>query len=728
MYENGLELLSPAGNIEICKGVIGAGADAVYFGGDMFGARAYAKNFTREEGAEAISYAHLYGRKAYLTVNTLLKNREMEHLLYDYIKFYCEAGVDAVIVQDIGVLDFIRHYFPQLSIHASTQMTITNAYGANFVKNLGVSRVVTARELSIEEIRSIRQKTTVEIEAFVHGALCMAYSGQCLMSSMLGGRSGNRGRCAQPCRLPYRLLHASGRELKTEGDYLLSPKDLCGIGHLKALADAGVYSFKIEGRMKQLSYATGVVSVYRKYIDALLEGKEAAVDDADKKTLFDLGNRSGFTDRYFFMQNDKSMISYEKPSHEKKETTAVRICEPKLHITGCFTARAELPIQLQVTYKSYCLTVSGVCAQIAQNEPTGEETVREKLHKTGNTPFVFDRLQLTMDENLFIPIAKINELRRDALAKLEKNMVAVAPRTIVARNSEDYAMPCTEAAADKSKRFTAVCKTREQLKALVSCDFLDVICYDMASLFSAEDVRRETTEIARLVKSKGKAFWLQMPLICRSRATELLLENPCLFAESSVDGILATSVDALGFLEELHYPKERIHADYRIYTFSDVSIAALQRLGYEDICAPPELNQKELLHRYNDTSDMLLYGRIPLMITANCQKKNALGCDKKETLLYLKDRYRESFPVKNRCTFCYNEIYNSKIYHILSESEKLKTYRFKGYRLDFSLEGEQETKNILDTVRKCFFESENDKMSHVQSAIFTKGHWNRGVE
>ena len=212
-----LELLSPAGNLEIFKGVIGAGADAVYFGGEQFGARAYAQNFSMDDAREAILFAHLHGRKAYLTVNTLIKNIEMEKQLYSYLKGYYEEGIDAVIVQDLGVLEFINNYFPELPIHASTQMTIANENGAKWIQNLGAARVVTSREMSIPEIRRMYDATGMEIETFVHGALCVAYSGQCLMSSMLGGRSGNRGRCAQPCRLPYQLLDEDKKRISTKG-------------------------------------------------------------------------------------------------------------------------------------------------------------------------------------------------------------------------------------------------------------------------------------------------------------------------------------------------------------------------------------------------------------------------------------------------------------------------------------------------------------------------------
>ena len=311
MMKKEFELLAPAGSFEILKAVIAAGADAVYVGGSQFGARAYANNFTEEELLEAIDYVHLRGKKLFLTVNTLFKNNEIKDALYDYLLPYYKKGLDAVIVQDFGAIDYIKTYFPDLPIHTSTQMTVTGVEGARFLKNLGVERVVLARELSILEMKKIKEEAEVELEAFIHGALCYSFSGQCLFSSILGGRSGNRGRCAQPCRLPYAVLDESKKEYKKES-YVLSLKDLCGIEYLQQLREAGVYSLKIEGRMKQASYAAGVVSFYRKYIDL-----EKQVSKDDMQHLYELGNRCGFTTEYFTKHNDKSMITFEKPSYEK---------------------------------------------------------------------------------------------------------------------------------------------------------------------------------------------------------------------------------------------------------------------------------------------------------------------------------------------------------------------------------------------------------------------------
>ncbi len=268
------ELLAPAGSYDSLKAAVSAGADAVYLGGSRFGARAYADNFSEDELCRAIRYAHLHSCNLYLTVNTLLKDQELEEL-GTYLRPYYETGLDGVIVQDLGVVSYIRDYFPELPVHASTQMTILGAGGAAFLKELGVTRIVTARELSLEEIREIHETVDIEIESFIHGALCYCYSGQCLFSSMLGGRSGNRGRCAQPCRLPYQVK-AGGKVLNSsEEAYLLSPKDMCTIELLPKILEAGVCSLKIEGRMKRPEYTAGVVRIYRKYLDRYLEyGRE----------------------------------------------------------------------------------------------------------------------------------------------------------------------------------------------------------------------------------------------------------------------------------------------------------------------------------------------------------------------------------------------------------------------------------------------------------------------
>ena len=428
MKKNQLELLAPAGSYDIFRAVLNAGADAVYVGGGQFGARAYANNFSEEELLRAIDEAHIHGKQLYLTVNTLLKEEELEAQLYDYLRPYYEQGLDAVIVQDMGAFQFIREYFPKMDIHTSTQMTICNRYGAEMMKELGATRVVTAREMSFAEIKDIADHVDIEIESFVHGALCYCYSGQCLLSSMLGGRSGNRGRCAQPCRLPYEVYDAKRKKIACE-PFVLSPKDLCTIEDIPKLAESGIFSFKIEGRMKQAEYAAGVVSVYRRYMDRYFEygAKDYHVSKEDMQKLYDFGNRSGFTKGYYEKHNGKDMITFQKPNHAKgnealQEKVREEFCrgEIKEKINGNLILSQDSSAILDVTMGDLRYTACGDVVQPALKQPLSMEKVRENMEKTGNTPFEFENLTIAMRDAIFLPMKSLNQLRRDALEGLEK--------------------------------------------------------------------------------------------------------------------------------------------------------------------------------------------------------------------------------------------------------------------------------------------------------------------
>lgn len=339
-YNTKTEVLAPAGNLEILKAVINAGADAVYLGGSAFGARAYAGNFNKDELLEALEYAHLRGRSIYMTVNTLLKEDELNGRLTEYLAPYYEAGLDAVIVQDLGVFRTIRENFGDLPVHASTQMTITGRHSAAMLQKMGAARIVTARELDLQEIRDIRRSCDIEIESFVHGALCYCYSGQCLFSSMNGNRSGNRGRCAQPCRLPYDV-YGKNELINNNGKYALSPKDMCALNILPDVIEAGVNSLKIEGRMKNVTYAAFVTSMYRKYVDMYLEkGKSGyKVSQKDITELMDCYNRGAFTTGYYNNTKGTDMMSVVRPNH--MGTKALEVIS---NVSGRITFKALLDI------------------------------------------------------------------------------------------------------------------------------------------------------------------------------------------------------------------------------------------------------------------------------------------------------------------------------------------------------------------------------------------------
>ena len=426
--KNKVELLAPAGNYESFLGAIHAGADAVYLGGSKFGARAYADNFTEEELCSCLRYAHLYGRKVYLTLNTLVKEKEMEEL-YAYLKPFYDAGLDGVIIQDLGVFKYVKEHFPGLSLHVSTQMTITGVNGAEKLKQLGAERIVPARELSLQEIRLIKEKVNIEIETFIHGAMCYCYSGQCLFSSILGGRSGNRGKCAQPCRLPYKLKNVD--EKKKEA-YYLSLKDMCTIEMIPELIEAGIDSFKIEGRMKKPEYAAGVTALYRKYIDLYYEkGAEAfSVRKKDIEKLKALYIRSEIQDGYYKRHNGASMVTIEKPSYSGSDEQLLKQLRERyietasrMPIKGSAVLRVDCPAVLKIEREGITAEVTGNPVQSALKQPMQEESVRKQLEKCGGTGFFMDSLSIEMDDSIFMPLKELNELRRRAIELLEQKII-----------------------------------------------------------------------------------------------------------------------------------------------------------------------------------------------------------------------------------------------------------------------------------------------------------------
>ena len=482
------ELLAPAGSTEGLKAVISAGADAVYIGGSRFGARAYAENPEGDDLTEAISYAHLRGVKVYLTVNTLLRDDELDDL-YDWLLPYYREGVDAVLVQDLGVLRFLGKHFPDLPLHASTQMTITGVDGVRLLKEMGAQRVVLSRELSLEEIRKIRSSVDVELETFVHGALCYCYSGQCLMSSLIGGRSGNRGRCAQPCRLPYELYEEcpdnksdrTGRQntqvqsdvqgrvsvrnkthdrlLSRKGEsYLLSPKDICTLQILPDLIDAGIASLKIEGRMKSPEYAAGVTAMYRRYVDLYLEkGRDGyRVDPEDEKILTQLFSRGPYSEGYYSRRNGREMMVLREQVKEKgdalraSQEAVARIHDryektPDIPVRGYarICAGKEMSLQVSLPEPENCsdylksterseingcretfVTAYGAVPSAAQNRPMDQDSVSKQLMKTGDSPFSFESLDIDLEDGLFIPLKELNVLRRSALDLLKDKILA----------------------------------------------------------------------------------------------------------------------------------------------------------------------------------------------------------------------------------------------------------------------------------------------------------------
>lgn len=721
MMKQEFELLAPAGSFEILKAVIAAGADAVYVGGSQFGARAYANNFTEEELLGAIDYVHLRGKKLFLTVNTLFKNNEINESLYEYLLPYYKRGLDAVIVQDFGVIAYIKEHFPNLPIHTSTQMTITGVEGAKLLKNLGVERVVLARELSIEEMKQIKKEADVELEAFVHGALCYSFSGQCLFSSMLGGRSGNRGRCAQPCRLPYAVFDENKKEYKKES-YVLSLKDLCGIEYLQKLREAGVYSLKIEGRMKQASYAAGVVSYYRKYIDL-----EKQVSKEDMQHLYELGNRCGFTTEYFVKHNDKSMITFEKPSYEKSNEALHQEIERKyvgtkhqIPVNGTLFIHKGQPLEFYVNSEENHAYVSLGDAQEAKNKPLSVDDVRDRMNKTGESAFCFESLEIQMDDDIFVPNGVLNQLRRDALAQLEQMMLAEFVReenatdglglNTISTGKQEWDETCKE-------QVICSCETRAQFEAILEHGIFVNTIYIDSNMYPENDFVESLEQDIKKIHEAGKSAYLKLPAIFRMHTSNTYQEIKTRINNIELDGVVVRNYEELAFAKEV-FLKEKIVIDHNLYTYNDCAKNAFMNYDIHRDTIPLELNQKEIRRRDNQNSEMVVYGYYPLMTTAGCVHKNTKACDKKSQITYLKDRYNVLFPVKNYCKDCYNVVYNSVPVMLFSEIDKLRKWGIQHFRLDFTMESSKEVANVLRLYK--------DVKGH--SIDYTNGHYKRGVE
>lgn len=725
MNNRQVELLAPAGSFEGMKAAINAGADAVYIGGLLFGARAYANNLNTETLKEAIDYAHLHGRSLYLTVNTLLKNEELNHQLYDYLKEYYEHGLDAVIVQDMGVFRFIKENFSDLPIHASTQMTICGVEGAKLLKKLGADRVVTARELSLKELKEIHNEVDVEIESFVHGALCYCYSGQCLMSSFIGGRSGNRGRCAQPCRLPYKVMKENKQINSDKETYVLSPKDMCTIDIIPDIIEAGVYSFKIEGRMKKPEYAAGVVRIYRKYIDLYLEKgrKGYRVEESDKKELEDIFNRCGFNQGYYKVHSGRDMITLKEPVKRTRnevlynELKKYTDSEPKEKIKGILTLEKNLPAKLKVEFGQIKVEVTGNMVESAMKQPTDKDRIAKQIAKTGNTPFLFDSLTIHMEDSIFLPIQSLNELRRKALENLQIQILEKYKRENLLpfeisepkENKKDkkQKLPPINVYIEKEAYLYEVLKFKE-----VESVYLDINMIDKPMNYYID-----------LCHKASKKCLLSLPHIFRNTKKISFQPYENLLVEE-LDGVLIKNYEEYHYLLSLHYKKEII-TDYNVYTFNHMAhdFWMKENISYDTV--PVELNDRELVNRGVSESELIVYGYLPVMISAQCIHKTMENCDKRVTELYIKDRMNKQFFVRNNCKYCYNVIYNCEPLVLLDNVREIKDLAPKSLRLHFTTEDTKDIAGILQNYIDCFIYQKQVKHSFT---AFTRGHFKRGIE
>ncbi len=789
-----VELLAPAGNYETMLGAFNAGADAVYLGGQGFGARAFADNFTNEEVVAAIKYAHLYGKKIYLTVNTLLKEKEIP-AFKEFFAPFAYAGLDAAIIQDLGIFKIIRENFPWVELHVSTQMTITGPYGAAMLKKLGASRVVPARELTLDELKGIHDYCLqiddkgIELETFIHGAMCYCYSGACLFSSMIGERSGNRGRCAQPCRLPYKL-NGHGKEC-----YPLSLKDMCLVDNIPKLIEAGIDSFKIEGRMKKAEYAAGVTSVYRKYIDKYYEQREKGVEgdivltssDADKKILSGLYLRSQIGEGYYFKHNGADMVTLDNPSYNGSDENVIndinaKYIEKKLRIpVSMYCALkidepAMIKIETVINGAKICAEVTGNVVQRASNRPMLFDDCKKQLTKLGNSEFELENFELDIDsEGVFIPVKALNELRRNACEALENEIAKFYGYKGIQQeaNAGDNSTGTSATNSEKRVKYEPS-KLKSQLHAPKLC--VSVMTKAQLEVVLEENSNRSNIDRiyvdSRIVINSGNLpvsnraeIIVALPYVTRAeknipdrydlkRIFDIIDEN-------GYDGILVRNLEELSFAIGQGFTG-KIIPDYGLYLWNDEAYSMymeiLKSQGFNEFNLPLELTSKEmddtLYGIYSGilsdekreklkfpTAGLMLYGRVPMMHSANCIRNTFKDCtgnrgkDCSYDTIFINDRTGRTIPVTYDCRYCTNIIWNSVPVSLFKKYNKISALADRynlAYRLDFTLEKKDQVSDVLRAYEDIIFgESRGNDSSFVSklSAMeYTTGHFERSAD
>ena len=729
-----VELLAPAGSLDCLRAAVAAGADAAYMGGPRFGARAYAENADEEGLLGAIDFVHLHGRRLYMTVNTLFKEEELAELT-DYMTPFYRQGLDGVIVQDLGALRVMREHFPGMELHASTQMTITSQWGAKLLGELGCCRVVPAREISLEEIRRIRRETGLEVEVFVHGALCYCYSGQCLMSSLIGGRSGNRGRCAQPCRLPYQVWEAGKPILKGN---VLSMKDLCTLDILPDILEAGAYSLKIEGRMKSPRYVAGVVSIYRKYVDRYLEqGREGYyVEPEDKRALLDLASRPEFTQGYYKKHNGRDMLALgEKPAFRQGNQALFDYLdeafvgkEPKEPVSARAVFREGEAARLLLESGDVKVEVCGDVCQRAQKQPATEESAARQLGKTGGTPFAMEELSVDLEGELFLSVQALNKLRRDGLEALQEAMVGRRRREM--DGAELVSSAGTAAAEGRTASAPGPKLTISLEEAWQLGPALDAAQASRIYLDAGGFAPETWADRVRDCRRAGKECWLMLPHIFRSREEAYFARSWQQLLDAGFDGILAKNLEEAVWLREqgIRLP---VGFDSSVYSWNSAANETLKELGAAFFTLPLELTRREMEpvvragERRDFPAELVIYGYYPMMVTAQCPVSTAEGCSHTPKLTALKDRTGALLPVKNRCAFCQNTIFNPlplSLGGCLKEAARLAA---DSLRLSFTVESREETERVLRAFAR-FPEGMGEDKEAVKE--FTRGHFRRRVE
>lgn len=776
-----VELLAPAGSIESLYAAINNGADAVYLGGSKFSARAYASNFDNETMKKAVDYCHSYGVKIYVTMNTLLKEKELNEAI-KYVGYLYEIGVDALIVQDLGLVSLIQEKYSDFEIHASTQVTIHNGEGAIYFKEKGFTRIVLSRELSLEEIKHISKDLNIETEMFIHGALCVCYSGQCLMSSMIGGRSGNRGRCAQPCRMEYTLKSNNMGEKKA---YLLSPKDMCTIGNVKDIIDSGAYSLKVEGRMKRPEYVAGVVENYRKAIDKEYYNKKFNVQEG-KKVLLQLFNREGFSTAYLRKNIGKDMMSYKFPKN-----TGVEI--GKVLDNGEVILKESLSLGDGIRFKDKGFTLSKILKnkqEVKKAEIGDRVTLFPKEYKKGEILYRTSSKELFLSlEESIKPYMKKISLRGEVDFKVNfKIKLKTSFMGKIYEVEGDIVEKASNKPLDKERIINALKKSGEYPYKLENIEFsafeegfikiaslnnlrrelFDKILKDVTSKYRRKRNIKETLkkdinlkenkelsilytcctkeQLKALGELKVKNIGVDLSLKSKDRISlkdleeykdlnlyiltpEIIKEEFDLVVEEIekaskyIKGVITSNAGIINKFKDKLY----LIGDYKLNIFNSKALE-FYREDLNNVSLSLELNRKEIKEIGDKRAALCgIYGKTELMVSeycpigssfgGKCKDKDCNGACMKDSFTLI-DRMNEGFKVMTD-KYCRSHILNSLPLNLIDEIKDLKAIGINEFRVDFKDESENDVIEIVNEIKG---------VKKVEGKKFTKGHYKRGVE
>ena len=670
-----LELLAPAGSPQALVAAVQNGANAVYLGFGDFNARRNAKNFSDEEVAAAVSYCHLRGVKVFLTLNTLLTDRELPAAAEVAVKA-SQMGMDAVLVQDLGVLRMLHQVVPELPIHASTQMSVHSLDGVKLCADMGISRVVLARELGWREIEHICMHSPVEIEVFAHGALCMCYSGQCFFSSVIGGRSGNRGLCAQPCRMKY------GWNGKAD-EYPLSLKDMSLAGHLEQLRKMGVACVKLEGRMKRPEYVAIVTGVYSR---AIREGREPTAEELEM--LRQAFSRDGFTDGYFLGKTGPEMFGTRKEEEEPKELFAQARAtyesgeNRKEPVRMYAMIRSGQPAQVGVEdEQGRSAQVEGPVPEQAVHVPLTNEKVEGQLSRTGGTPFACQKVTAYVEPGLSLPLSALNAMRREVLDKLCQQRVVLPERQI-----GEFKPGVRYENRRQAPKINVSVRTADQVRS-------ELLKLGPDTLYIPCDEAAAHPECVKAAQKEGVAVCAVLPRIFWDRERDGVVKDLKTLKELGVEEALVATPGAIQLAREMDFV---LRADYGLGVFNSQTLKELKRMGISSATASFELNLAQIrdLSKAIDT-EMIAYGRLPLMITENCIVHNHSGQHTCGNTNMLTDRKGERFPVV-KAYGCRNEILNSKKLFLADKQADWSKLGLWAVRLEFTTENPMECVHIME--------------------------------